>query len=170
MNLNYIFYSAFIITLMVLSFFMIDSNFGFCLFFLGLLGFIIGASIVRNLSWKTIIWFFVIYFISLLPVIIEKLKTGVTFNDAIINSYENNSFYSVLFSIMAAGYVDFCFSKTNKILWLHCLTLGFLFFTISIGRFEILPESITWKLYFYYLYIYYVCLITIMLKHISELK
>lgn len=125
--------------------------------------FIIGPVIVDMVkSFKNIIWLFTIIFICIFPILIDCLKLNTNIHSAILNTYTNNTFYTVLFSILLAGYVDFCFSDLKKPNGIHILVWIFLIIIIYIGLCD-LPESID-KITFYYILTTYVSLLTFYLK------
>ncbi len=133
--------------------------------------FIIGPAIVGSQKNNRILfWFFAIYFISFFPVIIEMVKFKIELKQAIMNSYLNNSFYSVLFSLLMAGYIDYCYSKAIKSLYHHILVWIFIGIIIMIGLFDILTILNINLNIFYLVFIFYNGLVTIYLKILSESK
>ncbi|MBK8701514.1 MAG: hypothetical protein IPN29_18990 [Saprospiraceae bacterium] len=92
--------------------------------------FILFKSLFWNekIPWKIIMWWILIYLICIFPIIIEMIKVyshiltlKQNFGQAFISTIKNNSYYSVLFSLLMAGYIDLLFSAAIKKTKLHII-------------------------------------------------
>jgi hypothetical protein len=95
-----------------------------------------------------------------------------TLKQAVINAIDNNSFYSVLFSIVTAGYIDYLFSESSKKIWVHLLTLIIILVIITLPFLDIVKFMNDFSVYFYVIFAFYISLLTIYLKYkaVKKLK
>ncbi len=84
----------------------------------------------KNIPWKHIAWWMLIYLICIFPIFIDMIKSydylltvKQNFGKSAIATIKNNSFYSVLFSLLMAGYIDFIFSNAVKRIKIHLIVI-----------------------------------------------
>lgn len=140
----------------------------------------------QRVPWKNIFWWFLIYLICIFPVIIEMIKAynhlltlKDNFGQSIITSIKNNSFYSVLFSLLMAGYIDFIFSNAIKKIKIHIIVIivllviiwlafyGNLYIPDNIETMKLVPE---FEVFFFMLQVFlgpYIAILTLYLKSLS---